>query len=293
MTENIEHDYYTVILNQNNIIPGTSNAVLKYNFFSSLQFKNAGMSLTTLNMFNSWFNISTKLQNNIFSYRWFDISGGLNEVFNVQIQDGYYSVEELNKLLQSVLVSRGHYLRRVSSGEYIYHFEFLPSPSYYSIQLNCYAMRTESVDYLKGSTSWGWPSAYTTVQIILSSTNKFNTLIGYNPGIYPEVSDVNDHSFLSSFTPSMDPVSSLMLQCSLVSQGGFSDPDNILYSFTTGNIPFGGMVEKQPTKDNYVRIRDGTYQSFTIEIKDQEYRRVDVRDPVIVVQVTFKIPRQV
>jgi hypothetical protein len=90
----------------------------------------------------------------------------------------------------------------------------------------------------------------------------------------------------------MDPISSLMIQSSMISQGGFSNPDNILYSFSSGNIPFGGMIEKQPAKENYIRIREGTYQYFTLELVSQDYLRVDVRDPAIVIIVTFKMPRE-
>ena len=288
-----EYKYRTVVLNKDNIVPGTGNAVLKYNFPSSENFKKAGMTLTHLSIMNSWFNITRTLGNNKFSYKWFDISGNLSEVFDVEFQDGYYSVSSLNSYMQGILVSRGHYLRRVSSGEYVYHLEFLTSTDYYAIQLNCYAMRTESADYLRGSTSWGWPSQYTTVQIIIPSTNKFKELVGFVEGTYPEVSDINDHSFLSNVTPTMDPVSTLFLHCSLISQGGFSDPDDILYAFTAGNAPLGTTIEKIPPKDNYAGIRDGLYQSFTIEIKDQDYRRVNVRDPVMMFQLTFRQPVEV
>ena len=134
---------------------------------------------------------------------------------------------------------------------------------------------------------------YNELKDSLAHDGDFKELIGYSPGTYPEVSDVNDHSFLSDETPTMDPVSTLFLHCSLISQGGFSDPDDILYVFTAGNAPLGTTIEKVPPKDNYARIRDGTYQSFTLEIKDQDYRRVKIRDPAMVIELTFRQPLEV
>jgi hypothetical protein len=34
------------------------------------------------------------------------------------------------------------------------------------------------------------------------------------------------------------------------------------------------------------------YQNFTVKITDQDYNRVDIRDPSIVLMLNFKIPRQ-
>jgi hypothetical protein len=301
MTEqqNKEFDVYTVILNKTNIVPNTGNSVLLYKFNSSIEFKDASVSLSSLNIFNSWFNISASLQNNQFSYKWFNSLGVLNQTYTITFPDGYYSVNDMNEFVQSQLVTRGHYLQHTVDSNYIYHIEFVSNPSYYAIQMNIYAMRTSDANYTKGVSTntdlypvWGWPAEFTSIQVILTSTNKFYRLIGINPGTYPTISDSNNHTYLSAFTPTMDPVSSLMVQCSIVNQGGFSDPSDILYSFTSGNISFGGMIDKEITKDTFCRIRDGVYQNFTVKITDQDYNRVDIRDPSIVLMLNFRMPRQ-
>jgi hypothetical protein len=286
-----EYDYYSVILNSSNIVPGTKNSVFKYNFRQGIKFENASVSMANLNMFNSWFNISSALNNNKFSYKWFDSLGVLSEVYTVTYKDGNYNINDLNEFMQSILVSRGHYIKQVSSGNHIYHLEFVSNNNYYSAQLNTYAMRTESADYVRGSTNWAFPTIATTVQLIFLSTSMFNNLLGFTNGTYPQVSDTNNHTYLSDFTPDMNPVSSLMLTCSFCSQGGFSDPDNIIFSFTSGSAPFGAMLEKSPVVENYIKIRDGQYTNFTLEFLDQAYRRVDILDPATVITLNFKIPR--
>lgn len=294
-----EYDIYTVILNKSHIVANTSNSVFQYKFNSSINFKDAGMSLSSLNIFNSWFNISSSLQNNQFSYKWFDAFGVLNQTYTITFPNGYYSVNDMNEFVQSQLVTRGHYIKHNTDGNYLYHLEFVSNSSYYAIQMNVYAMRTTDANYTKGTSTntdlypiWGWPAEYTSIQVIIPSTNKFYQLIGITAGTYPSASDENNHTYLSSITPTMDPVSSLMIQCSLINQGGFSDPSDILYSFTSGNVPFGGMIDKQISKDTYSAIRNGIYQSFTIKFVDQDYNRVDIRDPSIVIMLNFKIPRE-
>lgn len=288
-----EWDYYTVILNKSNIVPGTSNSVMRYDFNSSIRFENASMSLTSLNIYNSWFNVSSKLENNQFSYKWFDSSGDLSQTFNITIPDGYYSVNDLNEVTQKFLYSRGHYLKEVATGNIAYHIEFLTNATYYAVQMNVYSMMTALVagsNYVRGTSDWAFPAETTCIQITIPSSNKFNQLIGITPGVYPSVVDGQTHEYLSDTTPTMDPVSSLMVQCSIISQGGFSNPDNILFSFTSGSASFGDMIDKEPSRENYIKIRDGVYQYFTIEFVDQEFRKVDIRDNSIVLMLTFKVP---
>lgn len=284
-----KYKQYSVVLNNSHLVAGAKNSTLKYNFESAQKFENAKISLNTLNVYFSWFNISSNLNNNKFSYKWFDSNGLLNQVFDITIKDGYYSVNNLNEYVQSILVSRGHYLQQVSSGNYVYHIEFTSNAVYYTIELNTYAMRTASVDFVRGSTDWAFPTAYTTVQVIINSTNLFGKLIGFAAGTYPEITNNQNHVHISSFSPIMDPISSILMLCSFATQGGFSNPDNIIYSFTTGSSGFGDMIEKTPVSENYVNIRDGIYSNFTIDLVDQAYNKIDIRDPSILVMVNFRI----
>jgi hypothetical protein len=289
---NKEYQNHSVVLSSSNIVPGTKNSVLKYTFDSAMKFNNAQISLSTLNMYFSWFNISSSLNNNRFSYKWFDSSGDLSDAFEIVIKDGYYSVNDLNEYVQSMLVTRGHYLKQVSSGNHIYHIEFITNKVYYTIELNVYAMMTSDAagaNYVRGSTDWAYPAEYTTVQVILNSTNKFSSLIGFENKTYPEVSDANNHAFASTVSPIMEPISTVLVLCSFATQGGYSNPDNIIYSFTNAGVGFGDMIEKNPVINNYVNIRDGVYSNFTIEFVDQNFQRIDIKDPSILVMMNFKI----
>ena len=88
-----------IIFNDQNIIEGTNNSMLRLKFSSPLQIDSTEqIALSTLNMYYSWFNISaSQYNNNVFQYRWFDASGVLNQVFTVTIPDGLYTIDTLNE----------------------------------------------------------------------------------------------------------------------------------------------------------------------------------------------------
>ena len=83
----------TLSLNSGNIVPGTNNSQLQYNFPSGSIVPNEGdqIALSSILMYNSVFNFTAALQNNSFTYYWID--GTPN---TVTITDGFYDVDALN-----------------------------------------------------------------------------------------------------------------------------------------------------------------------------------------------------
>jgi hypothetical protein len=240
-------------------------------------------------MFYSWYNINaSKYNNNTISYLWFDISGNLNQTYDVVYPDGFYSVNTLNEYLQSQMVKNGHYLIDNTTSKYGYFLEMKTNSTYYAIELNIYAMMTSasaSSNYTKGSTLWDYPNVATTPQFILGETN-FKKLIGFNQGIYPEILSSNTQIFLSQNTPRMGPVSSIFVKCSLC-YNKYSDPDNILHSFTSGDTEFGGLISVEPHTQTFVKIRDQGVYDFTIEFLDQDLKNIDIKDNQMVIVLSL------
>ena len=153
--------------------PGSKNSVLRYNFVSANTFEGADLSLISAVVNSAWFNISSALNNNTFTYKWLDERGDLTETVTITIQDGYYDINNLNEYIQNRLYNKGHYIKHVASGNVIYPFLLRTNMAYYAVQLDVYPIRSESVDYVRGSTEWGWPDDFITPQFIISSTNSF------------------------------------------------------------------------------------------------------------------------
>jgi len=61
----------TIVLNQTNIVNlNNGNNQLVYKFPNSVLFSGTSIAVSSVSMYYSWFNISTSLQNNNFSYTW-------------------------------------------------------------------------------------------------------------------------------------------------------------------------------------------------------------------------------
>jgi hypothetical protein len=239
-------------------------------------------------MYYSWYNISSVNKNNTFTYVWFDSSGSLNKKIEVTIPDGFYTVNTLNEYLQSIFVKNGHYLIN-SDGKYIYYIELQTNSTYYSVQLNIYPMikNTESSNYTQGSTNWGYPTENTTPQIIFNDFSTFRDLIGFLPITYPEFPSANIQTFLSTNTPRMNPVSSIFIKCSLCNNV-LSTPDNILYSFTTGDTAFGSMIVVEPKSEIFLKIKNQSVYDLRIEFVDQDLKQLFIKDAQMVIVLSIK-----
>ena len=101
--------FTTVLLNSTHVVKDGNNNRLIYNFPQAKTLKNNAIVLDGLALFYSWYNISSKYQNNQLSYNWFNSAGTGYTTFFITIPDGFYTIRELNAYIQSVFVTNNHY----------------------------------------------------------------------------------------------------------------------------------------------------------------------------------------
>ncbi|KAJ1436705.1 hypothetical protein B484DRAFT_302063, partial [Ochromonadaceae sp. CCMP2298] len=140
-----------IILSTNNWIPGTNR--YRYNFAQPLDLRksDASISLFQYSVFNSTFNISESLNNNKFTISWpqlinrgtskdVTVKGSGNNIvgtIDVTIDNGYYSIEELNVYLQFVCLKYRLYLQASNNASKIMYFlSFSENAIRYASQLN-------------------------------------------------------------------------------------------------------------------------------------------------------------
>jgi hypothetical protein len=290
----------TIFFNNSHIV-NKSNNRLVYRFTSSTTFKNARVALKSVTMYYSWFNISAAAyNNNRFQYTWFDTTGELNTTVTITVPDGNYSIETLNEYLQSQLILNGHYVTRTVNGQTsnIYFFEMVANSTFYKFQINCYPMPTSAQNastyqYIKpvGAT-WSFPPEATTPQIIINSTNEFKSLLGFDAGSYPAVLQQTKYDVLGQHVPQIDPVSSLLLTCSLVTQK-YSYPNTILYSFVNNSTGFGTTLHSEPNSLSWAKIQDGNYAEISLSIIDQHFNDIDILDPMMSISLLIDQPDEV
>lgn len=260
-----------ILINSSNLVSNGYGDTYTYTFPTPVTFKNDRISLSRLSLYYSWRNISSSYGNNTWSYRWID-----GTVVNITIPDGFYTVENLNALLQSFMVANKHYLTNTSTGTNLYYLEVITSSVYYSVQLNCYAVPTSlpSGYSVPAGATWSFPGTATTPQLTIPTG--LSSILGITAGTYPSVVQSTTFSQTSQTTPQVSPVNSVIITCTLVSND-ISTPNTVLYSFSP-DVSYGSIIQVAPPTNLWCNISDGIYSSLTIQMRDQNFGRINFLD---------------
>lgn len=284
--------FTTVLLNSTHVVKDGNNNRLIYNFPQAKTLKNNAIVLDGLAVFYSWYNISSKYQNNQLSYNWFNSAGTGYTTFFITIPDGFYSIRELNAYIQSVFVTNNHYLVNTLTNKKYFLLEIVENSNFYSIQVNSYAVNqaylTSQTWTIPAGANWTVSSTILQPQFIINQ-NGFRNLIGFSAGAFPPINSPATgitYSSLSSVCPQVSPVNSLIVRCNLVSSD-YSIPTDVLTSFHI-NANWGEIVSFNPSNANPIKIRDGVYERIEITICDQDYNNVSIIDPSMVVRLLIQ-----
>lgn len=286
------------------------NNRLEYIFPQDVTFeKGDKVALSTINLYYSWFNISEKTYgNNFFQYKWFNnVDGQVTDIFDVVVPDGYYTIDTLYEYFQTVMVANGHYLELISGGTFMYFIEIKVNSTYYASSVRLSTVSTTYnfgngnvaiTDQVKVPSTWVIPDGiFVAPELIIPSNNNFGKLLGFQSGQTLQVpagtSTQLTHSHLSTTAPNMNPSSSFIVTCSLV-DNPLAVPNNIIFSFSLGSEPFGGsVIPFNSTEMLYSYIKPGKYRSVVLQIYDQEFRPLQIRDPTMLMNLSFILaPRE-
>lgn len=293
----------TLILNSSNIVAGTNNSYLSYEFVGggiTLK-KGQKLALASLQMYYSTFNITALNKNNTFSYVWVD--GSVNVVL---VPDGFYDIPALNNYLHFTMVQNSHYLVS-STGDFVYLMTLGINPSRYAVQLNCFgisvALAATNAWVLPAGATWVLPTNFIVPELTVppSLNNNFGLVIGFAPGTYPNsvIAGVppaqtqtpaftSDQEFLSTIVPQVTPLSSFILTCSLINND-YAVPNNLIYSFAPqGTI--GDQFTIAPNQYVFIDCYAGIYNRFNVQFIDQNFRPVSILDPNMIIQLVISDP---
>jgi hypothetical protein len=283
-----------VILNQTNLVAGnTNNNIYRYDFPGGAEFKNGKIAVSSISIYYSWENINVSNSNNTLSII-FPISNGMagdtTATLSITFPDGTYSVSDMNEYLQSQMILNNYYLIN-SSSNYVYYIEIVENSVRYGIQLNCYPVPIAvPTGWTAPSATWGGvglPNVLTnTPQLVVPSTN-ITTLLGYAAGTFPSSQQVTTQSFLSTSTPELSTVSSVIVGTSLVNNK-LSSPRNVIYSFAPSGS-YGDLISSYAYQYSWVDIVDGPTSSLDIILYDQNFSALQVIDTNIVIFMLIKM----
>lgn len=264
-------------LNSSNYVSGSNN-VFAYNFPTSIRFTEGDqVAVSSVDMFNSIFNIQATRNNNSFQLI---INYATPVTLNVLFPDGYYAVSDIQSYIQSICYTSGYYLLS-TTGNIVYPVEIAPNLINYSIQWVCNTIPTSAqasgVFTKPTGATWNFPSTASCSQVVFYNNN-FGALVGIlNPATYPNAIQATPYTFASNTVAILNPVSTLILTSNFICNSSYSNPSNILYSIPITSS-FASVISQSANNLIFNDIQPGTYQSLIITFLDQLYNPVILHD---------------
>lgn len=283
----------TIVLNQTNIVADGQNNKLVYNFPNSVRFSDAYLAVSSISLYYSWFNITSALGNNTFSYTW--VNGAITTTTLVTIPDGAYEVETLNQYLQYIFITNGHYLIN-SAGQNVYYAEFLINPSRYAVQINTFLVPTTLPSGYSIPSGFTFPTNTFNPSIIIGTTlglllgfatgvtTNQNTSNGYtppSPQTYISKNALGTLSYISTSAPNIQPNSSVLISSSGINNP-YASPTSIIYSLTP-NVGVGEIINEKPPEFMWNELIDGTYNQLRLTFLGTNLAPLQLNDPAITI----------
>jgi hypothetical protein len=166
-----------------------------------------------------------------------------------------------------------------SGADNVYFFELVVNSIRYSTSLNFYAIPTDaqatSLGYTKpANATWTYPVSPQTPS--LSFGQPFGNLIGFTFGTYPPTVQSTNVQYLSTSTPVISPVDSLILTCNLINSK-YSVPNNILFTVPI-TTSLGTIIQVGISSIVFNDILPQNFSTLEITIFDQLFNPVVLLD---------------
>ena len=276
---------YNLVINGNNVVNSIKNTY-RYDFINGTFEIGDGseIMITNFQIPYSWFNITSKNNNNTFKFYWPTATNTYN-TFTITIPDGFYTTTTLNLFIQQFCVTNGMYLIEAATDKYHYFINMLYNETYYANQVILKPVTTSLPTGYSAPSNWaGYPAVSRTPYIEILNNN-FGKFLGFTIGNYG-INSLTNFSINSNITPLGSTVNSLILRCSLVSNNISSQTD-IIDSFPISGT-FGSNLNYTNNIEKWSKLNSGRYSSFTITIVDQNFNDVDILDSNLLINLLIR-----
>lgn len=255
------------------------------------------LSIGSIKIPNSWYNISTRLGNNQLTIVAPFASGSTS--IAVTIPDGFYDIVSLNSYLQSIMVSNGLYLINNTTGQYVYFFDMALNLPRYRLQFNSYPFPyiSNAAVTAAGYTSGGGinftGAAQAGVSITIpASLYEYMGLVSVSTSLtVPSVSSVSSTSLLSDVAPDQFPVKSILVHISIANNRRntilYRDPNTqvvnghgatTVVSVVQINVPYGQDIHGSQFLTTWVPLLETNNSTIQVWMTDQELGDLFLQD---------------
>jgi hypothetical protein len=235
--------------------------------------QNDKVSLKSLRLYYSWFNMSTAKNNTQFSYIWVDGSE-----HSVVLPDGMWDYGAFQNYLEQVLIDRGHFL--LDAENRLFRFiEIVANSSIYRISLVIRPVPAVLPDGWNAPAGFVFPAVDTTPQLIVPQTN-ITQYLGFSAGTYPAAPQTVIFQMNGQNVPQVTDITSLQIQTNIVSND-FGPDHRTLHTFNVSQdtLP-GAMLSEVPFYPDWIPIQPSSRFNYVeLELVDQLSRPVQIEDP--------------
>jgi hypothetical protein len=273
----------TLVINSSNYVENSGNKYI-YKFPNTTHFEvGSAIGVANISMYNSIQNVTMKRGNNVLTLNWL----GTEYVFN--IPDGYYSVSDLNFFIQQQCILRGLYMTANGGADNVYFTELVINSVRYSTSVNFYTIPTESEASAKGyvkpsNATWAYPTTGQTPR--LSFNQGMGNLIGFTFGTYPLANpQTSNIQILSTQSPKISPVDSLILTCNLVNSK-YSIPNDVFFTLPLSSS-VGSLINFSNSTLIYNSIVSQNFSTLEINFYDQLFQPVFLLDRELCLQLSL------
>jgi hypothetical protein len=283
-----ETERLMVNINTTNWVTGTNRYRLNFSSPVDLRGKKASLSMYQYGIYNSTYNISSKLGNNTYQIRW--ING---TTYNITMPDGYYDFNALNLNIQFNLIRNKLYFENINNpSQVLYYISVSANSIQYASEIN--------ISFVPSVIPTGFqlPSGATwTVQ----ATNRYPQLI-LSPGLRKLFGFTSQTSFPTSQTvptpavnvaftsntyPVLSPVFTYLLTCNMVSSN--VSPVPTLFYQVPLTKSFGSLISETVAQTNGITINPSIYNFIEITLLDQEYNSLRLIDPELTISLVIEV----
>ena len=217
-----------------------------------------------LDVWYSWQNVSSDYNNNTFRLT---LDGGTNW-HTITIPNGTYGVKQLNLEITAILVANNWTFTN-SAGAVVYPIQVAPDTSTGDVQMTIIGNGLREV---------GEPNVG-----IDFSVSDFSSLLGFSKTIeggYTASGAIEDLPTIyeSNLPPDITRgVQNLLLHSNLVDStvNGANTSSDVIYSFSSGNVSPGGLIQIDVNNRIYVPLAQPQYSSINFYFTDQDNNAID------------------
>ena len=280
-----------------NLTINSTNVANSLNNMYQYQFKNgafevpagAEMMITSFQIPYSWYNITSRYNNNSFKIYWPNGAVGNYTDFTLTLDDGFYTVNALNARIQQFCIEKGMYLTD-GSGNNVYYVSVSPNSTAYANQIITKLIPLNGTGYTVPSNFAGYPVTTKRTPYIEILNNNFSKYLGFTANTYG-INQIADYNVLSNIIPQGSIVNSLIVKCSLCNNGCSNQSDTI-DSFAIGGSSggsFGGNLNYTNNIEKCVRISEGRYNNFIVTIVDQNNNDISILDSNLLINFLIRV----